>query len=70
MKCTIPTFEDGTRDWKCDGETTNKNGICDSCTEFGWINDPTEIANAIAADPLFRDQVDIVSPIQPEDLST
>ena len=68
MKCTIPTMEDGTRDWKCDLETNNKDGVCDSCKAFGWTTDPAEIREAILNDPLLREKVNILSPIQPKDL--
>ena len=71
MKCVIPKKnpdDETAKDWTCLGETSNKDGVCDGCKAFGWTTDPTEIQNAIANDPLLRDHVDIVSPIQPEHL--
>ena len=61
-------MQDGTRDWKCDLETSNADGMCDSCRAAGWIVDPTIIAQEIAKDPLLKDKIQIQSPIQPEDL--
>ncbi len=66
MKCKIPKAENN--EWKCDGEATRPDGMCDSCRDFGWITDPMEVAEAIANDPLLKDKIGIVAPLQPEDL--
>ena len=42
--------------------------ICAECLSKGWTSDPVEIMNAIANDPVIKDLVQIVSPIQPTDL--
>jgi hypothetical protein len=71
MKCVIPPKDpndETAKDWHCVGETNNADGVCDGCKAFGWTTDPKEIAEAIANDPDFAGRIDIVSPIQPEDL--
>jgi hypothetical protein len=70
MKCQIPReMGDGSQpDWDCDGETTNKDGVCDKCKAAGWTGDPTEIAHAIANDPLLAGSVQIASSFQPTDV--
>lgn len=71
MKCKIPakdTNDESAKDWVCLGETENNDGVCDGCKAFGWTVDPKEIAEAVANDPELSKYVDIISPIQPEDL--
>lgn len=42
--------------------------LCDACKADGWTSDFKEVSEAIANDPLLSKGIDIVSPIQPNDL--
>ena len=64
MKCNIGNYGPAD-DWKCDGETTNKSGTCDSCAKAGWTANPQKVAFTIANDLELSGKVQIESPIQP-----
>lgn len=50
----------------CLGVATDKaNPVCKNCADKGWTANFGEMSELIANDPLLKDKIDIVSPIQP-----